>query len=57
MMIDQPIKDILLKVLAFGRMLKWCIISEFSIRYKARRTIKAKVLADFVAECTFSMET
>lgn len=54
---DQPIKDILLKVSAFRRMLKCCIeLREFSIRYNARQTIKAKVLADFVVECTFSME-
>ncbi|MCI75927.1 maturase K, partial [Trifolium medium] len=38
-----------------GRILKWSLeLSEFDIRYESRKTLKAQVLADFVAEMTNS---
>ncbi|GAU46452.1 hypothetical protein TSUD_402190 [Trifolium subterraneum] len=38
-----------------GRMLKWSLeLSEFDIRYESRKTLKAQVLTDFVAEMTCS---
>lgn len=43
----------LLKPDAIGKLLKWEVEhSEFDISYKLRTTIKAQVLADFMAEMT-----
>ena len=51
---DQPIKDILQKMSSSGRMVKWSVeLSEYSLEFRPRRAIKAQVLADFVAECSF----
>ncbi|MCI15269.1 maturase K, partial [Trifolium medium] len=50
---DQPIKSLLGRPDMAGRMLKWSLeLSEFDIRYERRKTLKAQVLADFVAEMT-----
>lgn len=36
-----------------GRMLKWSLkLSELDIQYKSRKSLKAQVLADYVAEMT-----
>ena len=52
---DQPIKQLLSRPDMAGRMLKWSLeLSEFDIRYKNRKVLKAQVLEDFVAEMTFS---
>ena len=45
----SPIRAILYKPDAFGRLLKWAIkISEFDIEYHPRNAIKGKVLAEFI---------
>ncbi|MCI78305.1 maturase K, partial [Trifolium medium] len=49
----QPIKSLLGRPDMAGRMLKWSLeLSEFDIRYESRKSLKAQVLADFVAEMT-----
>ena len=53
MLTDQPLKQILQRPDASGRLLKWSIeLSEFHIVYKPRMAIKAQALADFVVEST-----
>ena len=50
---EYPMKRILHKPKAFGRLIKWAIeMSEFDIRYKRRTTIKWQILADFIMEFT-----
>ena len=37
-----------------GRMVKWSIkLSEYSLEFRPRKSVKAQALADFVAECIF----
>ena len=49
---EHPMKQILHKPEASGRLVKWAIeLSEFDI-YKPRTTIKGQVLADFIIEFT-----
>ena len=56
-MTDKPIKKFMNKPEATGRMVQWAIeLSQFDIKYHPRTTIKAKVLADFIAEFTFPDE-
>ncbi|KAG4207173.1 hypothetical protein ERO13_A03G050450v2 [Gossypium hirsutum] len=51
---NQPIKGILSRVDASGKMTKWRIeLTEFGIEYAPRTTIKAQILADFMVECSF----
>ena len=46
-----PLRQVLQKPKASGRILKWAIkTSQFDIRYKPRTTIKGQTLADFVVE-------
>ena len=48
---SYPIKAILHKLDASGRLLKWAIeLSEFDIVYRLRLAIKSQVLASFIAE-------
>ena len=48
-------KQVLHKPETSGRLMKWAIeLSEFNIRYKPKRVIKGKVLADFVMEFTLT---
>ena len=50
---DQPLKHILQRPDASGRLLKWSVeLSEFHIEYKPRTAIKAQALADFIVEST-----
>lgn len=52
MLTDQPLREILHKPEAFGRLLKWSIEqSQFDIVYQPRAVIKGQALADFVVEC------
>ena len=52
-MTDQPIKKVMNKPEAAGRMVQWAIeLSQFDIEYRPRIAIKAQVLADFIAEFT-----
>ena len=49
----HPMKQILHKLEASGRLIKWDIeLSEFDIRYKPRKAIKGQVLTDFIMEFT-----
>ncbi|GAU36139.1 hypothetical protein TSUD_316680 [Trifolium subterraneum] len=52
---DQPVKQFLARPDMVGRMLKWSLeLAEFDISFESRKTLKAQVLADFVAEMTTS---
>ncbi|KAI0522352.1 hypothetical protein KFK09_004731 [Dendrobium nobile] len=53
---NLPLKNILQKPEASGRLIKWSIeLGEFDIHYLPRPDIKSQALADFVVECTISM--
>lgn len=48
---DQPLKNVLQKVDASGRLLKWVVeLSKYGIELETRQAIKAQALADFFAE-------
>ncbi|XP_052287276.1 uncharacterized protein LOC127898826 [Citrus sinensis] len=48
---NQPLRQILHKPDASGRLVKWAVeLSEFDLDYKPRAAIKAQAMADFVAE-------
>ncbi|XP_024028293.1 uncharacterized protein LOC112093654 [Morus notabilis] len=50
---NHPLRQVLQKPDASGRLLKWSIeLSQFDIDYKPRTAIKGQALADFVAEFT-----
>ena len=50
-MTSQPIRTILHSPAQLGRLAKWAIeLSEYDIEYRARTSLKAQVLADFVIE-------
>ena len=57
MMTDQPIKKLMNKPEAAGRMVQWAIeLSQFDIEYHPRTAIKAQALVDFIAEFTLPDE-
>ena len=40
--------------MTLGLMVKWSIeLSKYNLEFRSRQSIKAQVLADFVAECSF----
>ena len=48
---DQPLQQTLHKPDASNQLVKWAIeINEFDLSYKPRAAIKARAMADFVAE-------
>lgn len=48
---DQPLKQVLLKPEASGRLVKWVVeLGEHDITFLPRNAIKGQVLADFIAE-------
>ena len=50
---DQPLRQVLSKPEASGRLLKWAVeLGQFEITYHPRTTIRAQALADFIVECT-----
>jgi len=50
---DHPLKKVINKLEATGRLIQWAIeLSEFDIRYQPRSAIKAQALADFIAVFT-----
>ncbi|KAK3009834.1 hypothetical protein RJ639_011075 [Escallonia herrerae] len=52
-LMDQPLRKVLLSPKASGRLVNWSIeLGEFDIKYKPRTVIKAQALADFIVECT-----
>jgi hypothetical protein len=54
---DQPIRQILSRPDVAGRMMKWSLeLSEFDLHYESRKSLKAHVFADFIAEMTFPAE-
>ena len=53
-MTDQPIRKTMSKIDAARRLIQWAIeLGQFDIEYRPRATIKAQVLADFIAEFTY----
>jgi len=54
---DQPLWNILQKLDASGRLLKWAVeLSCYDLAFEPRRAIKAQALADFLAESTAPIE-
>ncbi|XP_071905664.1 uncharacterized protein [Coffea arabica] len=52
---DQPIRQILVRPEASGRLTKWAVeLGEYDLSYEPRTAIKAQTLADFLAELTFT---
>ncbi|KAK3033423.1 hypothetical protein RJ639_032396 [Escallonia herrerae] len=52
-LIDQPLRKVLLSPKASGRLVNWSVeLGEFDIQYKPRTTIKAQALTNFSVECT-----
>lgn len=52
-MTDHPLKKVMNKLEAAGRLIQWAIeLSEFDIRYQPKNAIKAQALANFIAEFT-----
>ena len=50
---NHPLKKAMNKLEVVRRLIQWAIeLSEFDVRYKPRKAIKAQVLADFIAEFT-----
>ena len=52
---DQPLKKILSRPEASGRVVAWSVeLGEYDLEYVPRTTIKAQALVDFMVGCTFS---
>ncbi|XP_027063199.2 uncharacterized protein [Coffea arabica] len=52
---DQPIRQILVRPEASGRLTKWAVeLGEYHLTYEPRTAVKAQALADFLAELTFT---
>ncbi|XP_027156819.1 uncharacterized protein LOC113757958 [Coffea eugenioides] len=52
---DQPLRQILVRPEASGRLTKWAVeLGEYDLSYEPRTAIKAQALADFLAELTFT---
>ena len=52
-MTDQPLRQMLLKSYASGRLVKWFVqLSEFDLTYRPRGAVQAQALANFVLDCT-----
>ena len=50
---DQPLRQVLQKPEAAGRLLKWVVeLSQFDIQYQPRTAVKGQALAYFVTEFT-----
>ncbi|KAM6563334.1 hypothetical protein CsatB_023332 [Cannabis sativa] len=48
---NYPLRQVLAKPEASGRLLKWAMeLSQFDIKYKPRTAIKGQALADFILE-------
>ena len=53
-MTDQPIRKTMNKIDAVGQLIQWAIeLGQFDIEYWPQATIKAQVLADFIAKFTY----
>ena len=54
---DNPLKQVLQRPEASGRLLKWNIeLSQFDLNFQPRRSIRGQVIADFIAEFTVPEE-
>jgi len=54
---DQPLRNVLQKLDASGRLLKWAVeLSRYDLAFEPRRAIKAQALADFIAESMTPVE-
>ncbi|KAK3016946.1 hypothetical protein RJ639_007322 [Escallonia herrerae] len=54
---DKPLRWILHKPDLSGRLIPWSVeLGEFDIHYRPRPSIKGPALADFIVECTLSIE-
>ena len=54
---DHPLKQVLQRSEASGRLLKWNIeLSQFDLNFQPRRSIRGQVIADFIAEFTVPEE-
>ena len=52
-MTDHPLKKLMNKLEATGRLIQWVIeLSEFDVKYQLRNAVKAQALAYFIAEFT-----
>lgn len=52
---DQPLKKILTRTEASGKVVAWSIeLGEYDLEYSSRTSIKAHVLTGFMVECSFS---
>ena len=52
-MMDQPLRKVMGRPDAAGRMVQWAVeLSQFDVDYRPRTAIKASALADFVAKFT-----
>lgn len=50
---DHPLKQVMQKLEASGRLLKWSVeLSQFDVFFHPRKTVKGHALADFITECT-----
>ena len=50
---NHPLKQVLQKPEASGRLLKWSVeLSQFDVSFHPRTAIKGQALADFITECT-----
>lgn len=55
--IEHPLRHILLKPKSLGRLVKWSMkLSEFEIHYRLRNAIKGQAIANFVADFTSCTE-
>ena len=51
MITDQPLRQVLQKPNASGRLVKWFVeLSEFDLSYRLRRAIKTQALANFMID-------
>ena len=54
---DQPLWNVLQKLDASGRLLKWAaVLSHYDLAFEPQRVIKAPALADFLAKSTAPIE-
>ena len=58
MVTDQPLRKIIHKPDAFGRLINWAVeLSQLNLVFLPRTSIKAQALADFIVECNFPETT
>jgi ribonuclease HI/dsDNA-binding SOS-regulon protein len=55
---NYPLKQVMMKPEASGRLMKWAIeLGEHEIKFQPRKAIKGQALADFLNESTVAMDT